>query len=206
MTTKRWAPFFGILAAAGFSLSTQAAGELGYDLPPSPYMLWINTEGSGSVLYDMDDIYPADDEECSRSGDDRCSVWFIDSDGALLDVTNIMAFAVWEDTRTYDYEIIDYEAYYYDVGAPTCWGKGCEVGQWSEEVDWTYDQYDAGYPDTYFYGMAEWGDPSSARGPFDYDEATPIARFVFTLEQKESFFGDHKEWSWAFEIWTETGS
>ena len=196
MTAKHLALFLGLIGSSALPITAHASGFWG-QFYPAPYVMWVQASDGSAVLYDSADFSWAGDEECSRSWSDLCSVYILEADDELTDVTGIMAFVEWQDWRMLDWEVGDVEVHYYDVGPQ--WGGGdvCEDGQWSSDVDTVYDQYAS----SLIYGMAEQGDPSSSRGPFDYSDLTPVVRFDFTVELQIGWTS--YDYTHAVEIWTD---
>jgi hypothetical protein len=188
MTPKHLSLSIAILGTFGLSVPAHAASSY---WSPAPYRLWLTTL-LGDMEYDSTEFYQANDEECSRTWADSCNVWIAETSGEVDDVRAIEGYVYWNNRY-----IVDFEVHYYDLGPWMCSGKGCDAGQWSDDVDWLYDAWTA----SGFYGWGEWS-AMSDRGPFDYDEATPIVRVDFELEYAAG--GYVYEWTQAIEIWTET--
>jgi len=190
MNTQRLALSVSMVALFGIASSAFADSST---WTPAPYRLKLTRDGDTTYdTYSAPDFYRDAGESCSRSWADSCDVWKADTGGELTDVLDIDAYVFWDNAY-----IVDWEVYYYDVGPQLCWGGGCEDGQWSSGVDYEWSYY---IPWGY-YGMYEYGDPSSARGPFDYDAATPVVRFDFLLQY--AYDGTIYEWTKAIEIWTD---
>jgi hypothetical protein len=184
MAANRWAILMGLFGIFGMALPAQANMW-----SPQPYSMVLGGDGS---YYYPSSIFEDSSETCSRSWADSCDVWIAETGGEVDDVTHLASWIYFDNEY-----IVDFDVYYYDVGPQFCWWGNCDSGSWSYAVDHERDEYaHAGY-----YGMWESSDPGGYRGPFDYDEETPLVRFDFTME----FMLDGTTWEYtkAIEIWTD---